>query len=142
MRYKSGDLIAFPCEDTATVIPRIGEALSALRMTAAALDIDTRRPGWTADVAREVARTLNEHARTGHAHRQALREIAAATHGKRADEVPACFEPDAKAVAEEVRRMHADRTLLGQLVENAALRATAMEREIEGLRCEMAKVRG
>lgn len=136
---KPSDVIEFPCEETQ---PRISEALAALRMTAAALDIDMRRPGWTVDVAREVSRTLNDHARTGHAYRQAMREIAAATQGKTADEVPGCFDPNAQRVAEEVRRMHADRALLGQLVENAALRATAMEREIEELRRELAKVRG
>lgn len=141
-----GELIDFPQNPeepkTETVLPRLGECLQQLRALASLLDVDQRKPGWTSDVVRTVARLQNEQLRTERAHRETLRTIAAATRGKRLEDVPSCFDAAPARVVAEVLRMHEEIRVKDGLVASVGQVNDDLNRELEATRIELAKRQG
>lgn len=128
-----------PTDSSETAVPRAGSMLAAMRAIAGDMGVKPHAPAWPTEVAVALRRRVTEAQRAERAHRQTMCELAAATRGMTAADLPGCVAPEPAKVLETVRQMHGDIKRKDELLETAAQTVRDQSAEIEALRRELAR---
>lgn len=125
-----------PTDSGEVTIPgRSGSMLAALRAIAGDLGVKTASPSWPTEVAVAVRKALVEARRAEGAHRETLRQVAAALEGREApDPARSAFVVSPAKLLEVARRLH------GDLARKDALMASVSETNAQ-LQAELAALK-